>query len=149
MKQRALLAQALVTQPRVLILDEPTVGLDPQQRSLFRSLLVELAKDRTVILSTHLIEDLQSLDARILVLDRGQAAFIGSLKELADIARGRVAIEHSPPMAGRYWQHSGTYRVVGPPTRSPVEPLPEDGYLDLVGQNPQGFDTASGVWGRA
>lgn len=86
-RQRAFIAQAIVHSPRILILDEPSAGLDPRQRIRLRGLLAALATDRLVLISTHLVEDLQQLASHILILNDGRALWQGSFAELQD--RGR------------------------------------------------------------
>lgn len=82
MRQRLSLAQALVNDPQVLILDEPTVGLDPQQRHLYRQHLRAAATRATVVLSTHLVEDVAALGGDVLVLDEGRVLFAGTVGDL-------------------------------------------------------------------
>lgn len=77
-KQRVGIAQALIGQPRLLIFDEPTVGLDPAERVAFRNLFAEAAKSRLVILSTHIIEDVQSACDHLIVLSRGEIRYAGT-----------------------------------------------------------------------
>lgn len=72
MKQRLLLAQALLNHPRVLILDEPTAGLDPKERIRFRNLIAEQAFDKIVLLATHVISDIEYIAKEIIVLDHGE-----------------------------------------------------------------------------
>jgi ABC-2 type transport system ATP-binding protein len=86
-----LLAQAIVHGPGVLILDEPTAGLDPRQRVRFRELVRKLAVDRLVILSTHLVEDVAAVSTSVTVLHQGQACFEGTPAELE--SRGTVEDE--------------------------------------------------------
>lgn len=81
-KQRVGIAQALIGDPKLLIVDEPTVGLDPAERVSFRSLFAEAAKNKLIILSTHIIEDVQSTCDTLIVLDKGEIRFAGTPKEL-------------------------------------------------------------------
>ena len=76
------IAQALLGDPAFLIFDEPTVGLDPEERIHFRNLFSRLAQDRLVLLSTHIIEDVQSVCSRLLVLHQGRLRFDGTPEEL-------------------------------------------------------------------
>lgn len=90
MVRRAGIAQALAHNPRVLILDEPTVGLDPDQRYRLRETLRDIAADTTVLISTHLAEDIAALGGSVLVMNEGQLRFSGSVRELEALA-GRSA----------------------------------------------------------
>lgn len=90
MKRRLGIAQAILHDPKVLIVDEPTVGLDPQERIRFRNLLCEIAKDRIVMLSTHIVEDIQSTCENIAVLNHGKILYKGRVNNLIDLARGHV-----------------------------------------------------------
>jgi len=96
MTRRLGVAQALVHEPRVLIVDEPTVGLDPEERLRFRQLMTELGRDRVIVLSTHIVADVGSGCREIAVLDRGKLAFRGSPAQLVAMAAGRV-VEVSVP----------------------------------------------------
>jgi ABC-type multidrug transport system ATPase subunit len=90
MRRRLGIAQALLSDPPVLIVDEPTAGLDPEERIRFRQLLMVLGAERTVLLSTHLVEDVALSAERVIVLDRGQKCFDGTLKALTDSVAGCV-----------------------------------------------------------
>ena len=90
MKQRIGIAQTLLHLPRILVVDEPTAGLDPRERIRFRNLLVELSRERVVIFSTHIIEDISSSCNQAAVLDRGRLKFWGTPTEMARLAEGRV-----------------------------------------------------------
>ena len=86
MVRRLGLAQALVHGPRLLIVDEPTAGLDPEERIRFRHLVTDLAEEIPVLLSTHIVEDIEATCERLLVIDRGQLVFDGRPGKLLDLA---------------------------------------------------------------
>ena len=137
MRQRLGLAQALLGAPDLLILDEPTVGLDPEQRMLFRALISRLGETRTVLLSTHQTEDVGALCERVVVLRGGRSVFDGTPRGLADLAEGQVWLSAGPPAGSQvYWRNAdGDYRTLGtqPPGGAAVRPSIEDGYLMLLG----------------
>ena len=86
MVRRLGVAQALVHEPRVLVVDEPTVGLDPQERLRFRQLMASLGQDRTIVLSTHIVADLGSSCSDLALIDDGKIVFRGSPAELVENA---------------------------------------------------------------
>ena len=90
MLRRAGIAQAIVNSPELLLLDEPTAGLDPEQRVGFRALLRELGSDATVVVSTHLVEDVASACTGVVLLDAGQVRWTGTAGELAVAGSGGV-----------------------------------------------------------
>lgn len=90
MRQRVGIAQALLNDPKLLIVDEPTVGLDPEERQRFRHLLAELAGQRLVILSTHIVSDIEASAGELAVLVEGQLRFHGTPEALVAAADGHV-----------------------------------------------------------
>lgn len=137
MRQRVGLAAALVGGPDFVVLDEPTVGLDPEQRLRFRELIADTSRGRSVLLSTHLTEDVATLCHRVIVLDGGAVRFEGTPADLAAIADGRVwSSDAKAPNALASWRTGvGTFRNIGqpPPDAQLLQPSLEDGYMLLVG----------------
>jgi ABC-2 type transport system ATP-binding protein len=137
MRQRLALSQALLGSPDLLILDEPTVGLDPEQRMRFRSLVSGLGESRTVLLSTHQTEDVAALCERVVVLSHGRVVFDGTPGELAGTANGQIWLSVARPEEGLFWRTAdGRFRVLGkrPQGAEPVNPTVEDGYLLHLGE---------------
>jgi ABC-2 type transport system ATP-binding protein len=133
MRQRVALAAALVGGPRFLVLDEPTVGLDPEQRMRFRELIAEAGEGRTVLLSTHQTEDVAMLCNRVIVLAGGRVRFDGTPARLTARAAGRVwsSTERAPGARAGWRTGTGAFRNVGDPPAGAdlLEPTLEDGYL--------------------
>lgn len=90
MKRRAGIAQAMLNQPDILILDEPTAGLDPNERVRFRNLISELAQDRLVLLSTHIVSDIEFIANEILFMKDGQLLHTGTPEEVIAGIKGRI-----------------------------------------------------------
>lgn len=144
MKRRVGIAQALLNHPRLLIVDEPTAGLDPGERVRFRALLSALAADRTVLLSTHIVEDIASTCRDLAVLARGRLLYSGDTAGLAAAASDRVwtlTQPGPPPQAAvvvSAIHHGGTteYRLIADhqpaPAAQPATPGLEDGYMALT-----------------
>jgi ABC-type multidrug transport system ATPase subunit len=148
MKRRAGIAQALLGDPRLLIVDEPTAGLDPEERVRFRNLLSDAATRCTVILSTHIVEDISHSCNDLAVIDQGRVLFRGSPRDLIAQARGKVWAITTPgerPNSGltvvsTLQQMEGVqFRVLGTPPEHyaarPLEPSLEDGYIWLMEQS--------------
>ena len=143
-RQRVGIAQAILGDPGFLIFDEPTVGLDPEERIHFRNLFSRAAQDKLVLLSTHIIEDVQSVCDRLLVINRGRLLFAGRPEELIRQAAGHVGTFLEKSAAQEKGLHITTRvntsqgvrcRVVAdalPPYAQPEEPTLEDAYLYLI-----------------
>ena len=150
MKRRLGIAQALLHNPQILIVDEPTAGLDPEERIRFRNLLSEFAEDGIVILSTHISSDVESCCENIGVLNNGKMIWNGSTEELAGQAEGKVYLISAAKKQDKHIKEkyavlniissqSGTqYRVlsdVEPEEKYMLQPPTlEDGYMYLLSQ---------------
>jgi ABC-type multidrug transport system ATPase subunit len=148
MRQRVGIAQALLNDPRLLIVDEPTVGLDPEERVRFRHLLAELAGQRLVILSTHIVSDIEASAGELAVMAGGQLRFHGTPEALIASAQGHVwnwtvGAEQLADVRAKFRvsraqrrAHGVEVRVVGERAPSddaaPVAPDLEDAYLWLL-----------------
>ncbi|MBN1872867.1 MAG: ABC transporter ATP-binding protein [Anaerolineae bacterium] len=157
MKRRVGIAQALVNNPKLLIVDEPTAGLDPEERIRFRNLLVRLAADRTVILSTHIVEDIAQTCRNIAVLAHGEVIFQGSPAELIQSAVGHVWTLIDPDSTEKpnhdltvvsmlHLAEGIQYRLVGAsadtyPAAQAAPPGLEDGYVWLMKNAGYAIDT--------
>jgi ABC-2 type transport system ATP-binding protein len=148
MLRRVGIAQALLADPSVLIVDEPTAGLDPEQRVLFRNLLADLAGTRVVLLSTHIVSDVESVAADIVIMAGGRLRMRGTPQDLLHQAEGRAWELVVPPgaLAELRQRHlvskmvrttAGVrVRVLAPsapaPGAMPVPPDLEDAYLAII-----------------
>lgn len=144
MKRRLGIAQAIINDPQLLIVDEPTAGLDPEERIRFRNLLSDLGGNRTVLLSTHIVEDIAQTCQNIAVMKSGQAIFQGTTAQLVQAAQGKVWLVNTPGprpqgdftiVSALNLSASVQYRVVGNHPLAgamPAEPGLEDGYVWLM-----------------
>lgn len=148
MKRRAGIAQALLGDPSVIIVDEPTAGLDPEERMRFRALLAGLGGDRVIILSTHILDDVAQTCSQVAVLSEGRLVRHGSTAELVAAAAGRTYVTASAPalpggdlavVSAQSGPDGTRYRIVTdhpPAGAEPVEPTLEDGYVALLRMRP-------------
>ncbi len=147
MKRRVIIAQALLGRPDLLVLDEPTVGLDPEQRLRFREMISSVGPAATVLLSTHQTTDISALCQRVVVLHGGQVRFDGTPSDLTATATGSVWLssERDPGSQVAWVTGDGQVRNVGaaPAGAELTEPTIEDAYLLLVGAATDESDAAS------
>lgn len=104
MKQRVGIAQALLNYPKLLILDEPTAGLDPKERVRFRNLISDYADGRIVILSTHIVSDIEAIADEVLLMKKGKLVSQGTVSELTKEAAGKVWELTVSPAEAKSWQ---------------------------------------------
>ena len=149
MKQRVGIAQALLNDPQLLIVDEPTVGLDPEERVRFRNLLSDLSGERIVILSTHIVSDVEATATRIVLVNKGKLLCESAPEELLQELEGKVwewsvlsddlaVLKQKHIVSGTIRKSDGVQvRVVSATRPNPqagsVDPNLEDAYLYFVG----------------
>jgi ABC-2 type transport system ATP-binding protein len=148
MKQRIGIAQALLNDPKLLIVDEPTVGLDPEERSRFRSLLSDLSGERIIILSTHIVSDVESAATEIIIINKGCKLQHDTPENLLRFVEGQVwqwtipsnlfaEVKQKYLVSGTIRRENGMQlRIVSAfapsPEAKPVQPSLEDVYLREV-----------------
>ena len=152
MKRRVGLVQALMNEPKFLIVDEPTTGLDPEERIRIRNLLVDFSENRTVLFSTHVVEDLAAVCNQLAVMKKGKFLYAGSMKELVRKAKGHVwicqvrdevqarEVEKKYHISSKQLSEDGVQiRLISEKMPNidcvPVEPTLEDAYIYISGQS--------------
>ena len=152
MKRRVGLVQALLNEPEFLIVDEPTTGLDPEERIRIRNLLVDFSENRTVLFSTHVVEDLAAVCSQLAVMKKGEFLYAGSIKELLREAKGHVwicqardevqarEIERKYHISSKQLSERGIQiRLINEKKPDadciPVEPTLEDAYIFIAGKS--------------
>ena len=150
MKRRLGIAQALLNDPKVLIVDEPTAGLDPEERIRFRNLLCDVAEERIVILSTHIVGDIEATCENLAILNEGSILYCGTVSDLLDTAKGKVfsktvdkrdlpKLKKKYSIIGMHSQGSKTYirflSDVPFPDAERCEPNIEDAYMLYLWHN--------------
>lgn len=134
MKRRAGIAQAMLGDPRILILDEPTAGLDPNERIRFRNLISELAEERLVLLSTHIVSDIEYIAGEILLMKDGQIKASGTIQELLAAMPEQVWSVNLPKAAVESYMKS--YKV------SNVKTVPGGAQLRIISAEKPADDAA-------
>ncbi len=140
MIRRLGIAQALLGNSRILVFDEPTAGLDPEERMRFKNILREVRKNRLIIISTHIVEDVEACCDKILIMDKGKIFKLGTSEEIRSFAEGKVyEIEQANYevglIAGRYDRNGKSYmRVLSNKNlkHKVLKPSLEDGYMCIV-----------------
>ncbi len=144
-RQRVGIAQALLNDPQILIMDEPTAGLDPEERIRFRRILSDLSQNKTVLLSTHIVSDIEAVANEVILLKKGRVLEIGKPAELLVLLEGKVwtvtlSIDEGTVLAKQYpcsntvhFEGKSTLRLISEqqphPAAQPITPNMEDMYL--------------------
>lgn len=138
------IAQALLGSPDMILFDEPTAGLDPEERMHFKNILLNLGKKETIIISTHIVEDIEACCKSVIVMKSGEICKVGTCEEIRNMAAGKVyscPFDEKNALHGKYMlekqyerENDIFYRVLSDETYNlPIlEPTLEDGYMYLM-----------------
>lgn len=145
MLQRLGVAQSILGDPDVIVFDEPTAGLDPEERLRFKNIIAQIKKDKTIIISTHIVEDLEALSDELIVMDKGKIAFTGTCASLQQKAEGKVfdireedRDKIQQPFHIQKHFERDTQKYIGflssakQDSAVPVKPTTEDGYICVL-----------------
>lgn len=152
MKRRVALIQALLNNPEFLIIDEPTTGLDPEERIRIRNLLLDFSKERIVLFSTHVVEDLSATCNQLAIMKKGSFLYTGTMKELLNQSKGHIWMSHLENeeeikeleqkyriSAKQYTENGMTVKIISEkqPFQAsyPVEATLEDAYMYITSLN--------------
>lgn len=152
MIRRLGVAQALLGEPDIIIFDEPTAGLDPEERLRFKNIVSKLEGERTIIISTHIVEDVENLCDELVIINNGTVAAQGTCAEIENAAAGKVyEIEDSrlgelsePYFIQRQFERdskrmTAVLSAQAQPTAASVSPRVEDGYICITKTYERGF----------
>lgn len=141
MIRRLGIAQALLNDPKIIIFDEPTAGLDPEERLRFKNIISEIKKDKLIIISTHIVEDVEAVCDKIAIMNCGKIIVNGTCREIQDIAQNKTFLvmeQDIPNIKGDYvvqkkFEQNGNRMLKiltnKPQTTEPIAPNVEDGYI--------------------
>jgi len=144
MMRRVGVAQAILGKPELILFDEPTAGLDPEERMNFKRIVSNLGKEETVLISTHIVDDIEASCDHVIVMNEGKILYVGTCEELKNYAKGKVyecpqgmEREFSDNyMAEKQYEKNGTiyYRLLAKSgkTLPTLEPTIEDGYMCMI-----------------
>lgn len=137
MRQRVLIAAAMLDRPEILILDEPTAGLDPEERIRLRNYIADISRDRTIILATHVVSDIESIAGSVIMLCKGKPAAVGSPAELIAGVKDKVC-----EFCGSYEEISALKADYG---KGQIYQTEKGYILRIVSdERPEGFSPVSG-----
>lgn len=143
MRQRVLFAQSILDNPKILILDEPTAGLDPFQRIKLRNIIAEVAKDKIVIIATHVMQDIEAIAENILLFEKGKIVYSGSIQECLNsfkvneeiISFSKLDDYKTKYKISRIYQYGEDFRIRYISNKGSIVPDLDDAYLHYLVDN--------------